>query len=75
MAADHTHHGTDQHDSPAMDYAEHDKTFALFAMLCTWVTVGSVVFVLIVGAITGIISWLFALTVSGAMAFIAKKFF
>jgi Bacterial aa3 type cytochrome c oxidase subunit IV len=75
MAADHTQNNMDKQDSPAMDYAEHDKTFALFAMLCTWVTVGSIVFVLLVGAVTGLIPWLFALIVSGAMAYIAKTFF
>ena len=68
MAADH-------HDVPAMDYAEHEKTFALFMGLCKWVTVGTVGVVLLIGAVTHLIPWLFALIVTAALTAIVAKFF
>jgi hypothetical protein len=70
MAADHHHH-----DIPAMDYAEHEKTFGLFAGLVKWGTVLSLAFVLVIGAVTATISWPFALIVIAAMTAITMKFF
>lgn len=70
MAADHHNH-----DAPAMDYAEHEKTFSLFAGLIKWGTVFSVVFTLLVGAITALIPWSFALIVSALTVGIVAKFF
>lgn len=70
MAADHHNH-----DVPAMDYAEHEKTFALFAWLIKWGTVFSVVFVLFIGAMTSLIPWAFALIVSILTAVIVAKMF
>jgi hypothetical protein len=70
MAADHHNH-----DVPAMDYAEHEKTFSLFASLIKWGTVGTVVFVLLTGAITALIPWWFALIVSVLTLVAVGKFF
>lgn len=70
MAADHH-----QHDGPAMDYAEHEKTFGLFAGLIKWGTVGSLVVILLTGAVTHTVPWTFALVVSLLMAAIVTKFF
>ncbi|MCZ8376308.1 MAG: aa3-type cytochrome c oxidase subunit IV [Beijerinckiaceae bacterium] len=70
MAAD-PHH----HDVPAMDYAEHEKTFDLFANLVKWGTVVSLVITLLAGAATGTISWIFFLAVTVAMIAIVVKFF
>lgn len=70
MAAD-PHH----HDVPAMDYAEHEKTFDLFASLVKWGTVASLVITLLAGAATGTISWIFFLAVTAAMIAIVVKFF
>ena len=70
MAAD-PHH----HDVPAMDYAEHEKTFDLFAGLVKWGTVASLVLTLLAGAATGTISWVFFLAVTVAMIAIVVKFF
>ena len=69
MAADH------HHDVPAMDYAEHEKTFGLFASLIKWGTVFSVIFVLLVGSFTGILPWAFTLIVSALSVGIVAKFF
>lgn len=63
------------HDVSAMDYAEHEKTFNLFVELFKWGTVFSLAFVLVVGASTGTIPWLFALIVGAATAAITAKFF
>jgi len=63
------------HDVPAMDYAEHEKTFNLFVELFKWGTVISLAFVLVVGASTGTISWLFALIVGALVTAITAKFF
>lgn len=70
MAADHH-----DHDAPAMDYAEHEKTFSLFADLIKWGSVFTVVFLLITGAITALVPWSFALVVSVLTAVIVAKFF
>ncbi|WP_284177678.1 aa3-type cytochrome c oxidase subunit IV [Rhabdaerophilum sp. SD176] len=70
MAAD-PHH----HDVPAMDYAEHEKTFGLFASLVKWGTVVSLVLTLLAGAATGTISWIFFLAVTVALIAIVVKFF
>lgn len=70
MAANHH-----DHDAPAMDYAEHEKTFSLFGGLIKWGTVFSVIFVLITGAITALIPWTFALIVSALTAGIVAKYF
>lgn len=70
MAADNHHH-----DVPAMDYAEHEKTFSLFAGLIKWGTVGSLGLTLLVGATTNTISWLFAIIVTVLMTAIVAKFF
>ena len=70
MAADHHHN----HDVPAMDYAEHEKTFSLFGSLMKWGTVFSVVFLLIIGAITALIPWAFALIASALTAVAVAKF-
>lgn len=71
MAADHTH----SHDASAMDYAEHDRTFALFAALIKWGTVVSIGFTLLAGAATGLIPWLFAIAVTVIGTAITAKFF
>lgn len=63
------------HDAPVMDYPEHEKTFSLFADLIKWGTVFSVVFVLLIGAITALVPWSFALIVSALTAGIVAKFF
>jgi hypothetical protein len=70
MAADHHNH-----DAPAMDYAEHEKTFSLFADLIKWGSVFTVVFLLVTGAITALVPWSFALIVSILSIVIAAKFF
>jgi hypothetical protein len=70
MAADHHHN-----DAPAMDYAEHEKTFSLFAELIKWGTVFSVIFVLLVGSFTGLLPWAFTLIVSVLTTAIVAKFF
>ncbi len=70
MAAD-PHH----HDVPAMDYAEHDKSFGLFIGLVKWGTVVSLAITLLAGAFTGTISWAFALAVMVAITAITVKFF
>lgn len=51
-------------DIPAMDYAEHEKTFRLFGGLIKWGTVGSVLFVLLVGSFSGILPWVVTLLLS-----------
>jgi|GEM_PF-1637294 len=63
------------HDVPAMDYAEHEKTFSLFGGLIKWGTVFSLVFVLLVGGFTSTLPWAFVLIVSALMTFITAKFF
>ncbi len=70
MAADHDHH-----DAPAMDYAEHDKTFGLFAGLIKWGTVGSLMITLLAGAASHTIPWIFAIIVSALMTAVVVKFF
>jgi Bacterial aa3 type cytochrome c oxidase subunit IV len=70
MAADNHHH-----DVPAMDYAEHDKTFGLFAGMIKWGTVASLMIVLLAGAATNTISWIFAIVVSVLMTAVVAKFF
>jgi hypothetical protein len=70
MAANHDHH-----EHTAMNYAEHDKTFGLFAGLIKWGTVGSLMITLLAGAATHTIPWMFAIIVSALMAFVAAKFF
>jgi hypothetical protein len=70
MAADHHHH-----DVPAMDYAEHEKTFGLFADLIKWGTVLSLFIVLLVGAFSSTIPWLFAIVVTVLLTAIVAKFF
>ncbi|OYU49764.1 MAG: hypothetical protein CFE31_05290 [Rhizobiales bacterium PAR1] len=70
MAAD-----NHNHDVPAMDYAEHEKTFSLFAGLIKWGTVGSLGITLLAGAATHTIPWLFAIIVAVAMTAIVAKFF
>lgn len=65
----------DNHDVSAMDYAEHDKTFSLFAGLIKWGTVFSVGITLFIGAATGIIPWLLFLIVTAGLAGITAKFF
>lgn len=70
MAADHH-----KHDAPAMDYAEHEKTFHMFAELIKWGTVGSLLIILLAGAVTNTIPWIFAIVVSALMTAIAVKFF
>lgn len=62
------------HDSPAMDYAEHDKTFGLFAWLIKWGTVFSLAITLLAGAATNTISWIFAIVVTVLMTIVAAKF-
>lgn len=63
------------HDVPAMDYAEHDKTFALFGSLVKWGTVVSLAITLVAGAATGTISWIFAIAVTAALIAAVVKFF
>ncbi|MBN8533951.1 MAG: aa3-type cytochrome c oxidase subunit IV [Rhizobiales bacterium] len=70
MAAD-----NHNHDAPAMDYAEHEKTFSLFAGLIKWGTVFSVIFVLLTGSFTGLLPWAFTLIVSVLTTAIVAKFF
>lgn len=69
MASDH------HHDVPAMDYAEHDKTFGLFVSLIKWGTVISLTFAILAGTFTGTIPWLFGLAVIAALTAITAKFF
>lgn len=71
MAADHHHHN----DVPAMDYAEHEKTFGLFTGLVKWGTVVSLVITLLAGAFTGTISWAFTLAVTAVLVAVVVKFF
>jgi Bacterial aa3 type cytochrome c oxidase subunit IV len=55
MADHHSHahsdHGHSDHGHPAMDYAEHDRTFELFLTMTKWATIG-VVGVVVLMAIT-----------------------
>ena len=71
MAADHNH----SHEVSAMDYVEHDRTFSLFADLIKWGTVVSLGFLLLAGAATGLISWLFAIAVTVIGTAVTAKFF
>lgn len=61
------------HGSP-MDYAEHEKTYGVFAGLIKWGSAGTVIFVLITGALTGVLPWAFALIASLLVALIAAMF-
>jgi hypothetical protein len=70
MAADHHHRETN-----GMDYAEHDRTFDLFASLIKWGTVVSLGITLLAGAFTATIPWSFALIVTALMVWITVKFF
>jgi hypothetical protein len=63
------------HDVPTMDYAEHEKTFSLFAGMIKWGSVLTVAFLLITAAITSLIPWSFALIASALTAGIVAKFF
>ncbi len=63
------------HDVPAMDYAEHEKTFSLFAALFKWGTVFSIVAVLLTGMFTGLLPWSFALITSILTTVIVGKYF
>ena len=63
------------HDAPAMDYAEHDKTFGLFASMIKWGTVFSLAFVLVTGSFTGLLPWAFTLAVIALSVAIIAKFF
>lgn len=69
--ASHNH----DHDMPAMDYAEHEKTFSLFGNLIKWGTVFSVIFVLLTGSFTGLLPWAFTLILSILTFVIVAKFF
>ncbi len=70
MAADnHDHH------APAMDYAEHEKTYGLFGELMKWGTALSVVLVLLVGSIWGPVPWIFTLVVAALTIGVIAKFF
>jgi hypothetical protein len=73
MAADHSHHTQTAHS--AMDYAEHEKTFSLFAALIKWGTVASVGLLVFAGAATGLIPWLLAIAIIAASVFGAVKLF
>lgn len=64
-----------QHDVPAMDYAEHNKTFSLFVWLIKWGTVASLGFTLLAGAASGVIPWLFFLVVMAVLTGVVAKFF
>jgi len=70
MAAD-PHH----HEHNAMDYAEHERTFDLFASLIKWGTVLSLIITLLAGAFTATVPWSFVLIVSALMVAITVKFF
>jgi hypothetical protein len=70
MAAD-PHH----QDVPSMDYSEHEKTFGLFASLVKWGTVVSLALMLLAGAASGTISWIFFLAVTAALVAVVVKFF
>ncbi|MCA0406629.1 MAG: aa3-type cytochrome c oxidase subunit IV [Proteobacteria bacterium] len=63
------------HEVPAMDYAEHNKTYSLFIGLIKWGTVFSVGLTLFIGAATGLIPWLFFLIVTAALTGAVVKFF
>jgi hypothetical protein len=63
------------HDVPAMDYAEHEKTFSLFGNLIKWGTLFSIIFVLFTGSLTGLLPWAFSLFLSILTAVIVAKFF
>ncbi|MCA0399229.1 MAG: aa3-type cytochrome c oxidase subunit IV [Proteobacteria bacterium] len=62
-------------ESSAMDYAEHEKTFGLFASLIKWGTVFSLGLTLFFGALTHTISWSFAIIVTVVMTAVVAKFF
>lgn len=63
------------HHAPAMDYAEHEKTFSLFGELMKWGTALSVILLLLVGSIWGPLPWAFTLVVSAALIGVIAKFF
>ncbi len=66
----------DQHPpANAMDYAEHERTFSLFIALCKWGSLLSLVLVLLMGAMTNTIPWLFAIAVSVITAVLIAKLF
>lgn len=60
---------------PAMDYAEHEKTFSLFADLMKWGTALSLVLVMLVGSIWGPLPWIFTLVVAALIVGVIAKFF
>ncbi len=62
------------HDAPAMDYAEHEKTFSLFTGLIKWGSVFSIGLTLLSGAVAGLIPWLFLLVVAGGLIVVAARF-
>jgi hypothetical protein len=63
------------HNPPAMDYAEHEKTFSLFASLMKWGTVLSIFLLMLVGSIWGPLPWAFTLIVTALSIGIVAKFF
>ena len=63
------------HDGSAMDYAEHDKTFAVFTGLVKWGTVGSLGMALLAGAATNTVPWIFAIVVMVLLVGTVVKFF
>lgn len=58
-----------------MDYAEHNKTFALFADLIKWGTVASLGLVVLTGMLTGLIPFFIGFVLIVAMGVGAIKFF
>lgn len=65
----------DHHGIPAMDYAEHEKSFGVFANLVKWGAVGSLALTLLAGAATHTVPWSFALIVTILMVAVVSKFF
>lgn len=63
------------HQPPAMDYAEHEKTYALFGELMKWGAAVSVILVMLVGSIWGPLPWAFTLLVSALTIGVIAKFF
>lgn len=46
------------------DYAEHEKTYVFFNKLIKWGTIGSLLILLFIGAMTSTVPWWFAFLVA-----------
>lgn len=76
MASHHTQDDASHaHEGAAMDYAEHNKTFALFADLIKWGSVISLSLVVLTGILTGLIPFFIGFVLIVAMVVGAVKLF